>query len=80
VFQSSAIELERLQHHHGGNEWHDMEEVSSGHDSAASDPERGWSRGRIFRCKSCEDEVLVTSQDAVPVEGAIADEYPPVSS
>ena len=80
MFQSSAIELERLQHHHGGNEWHDMEAVSSGHDSAGADPERNWVRGRIFRCKSCEDEVLLLPPDPVPVEGAIADEFPPVSS
>jgi hypothetical protein len=79
VFQSSAIELARLQHHHGGNEWHDMEEVSVSHDSAGSDPERSWARGRIFRCTSCEDEVLLIPHDATPVEGAITDEFPPTA-
>jgi hypothetical protein len=79
LFQSSAIELSRLQHHHGGNEWHDMEAVSPSHDSAGSDPERSWARGQIFRCVSCEDEVVVLPHDSVPVEGALTDEFPPAS-
>ena len=63
MFQSSHIELARLQHHHGGNEWHDMLEVTPNHDAAESDPERSWSRGRIFRCSTCEDEIRVTLPD-----------------
>ena len=63
MFQSSALELARLEHHHGGNEYHDMVEVTPGHDSAESDPERQWSRGRIYRCTVCEDEIRVTLPD-----------------
>jgi hypothetical protein len=67
VFQSSQFELARLEHYHGGDEWHDMEEVN---DAAESDPERDWSRGRIFRCSVCADEIRVTRADPSPVEGS----------
>jgi hypothetical protein len=70
VFQSAAIELARLEHHHGSGEYHDMFEVSEAHDPAESDPERGWSRGRLYRCSVCEDEVRVAYADPSPVEGA----------
>jgi hypothetical protein len=70
VFQSAQIELARLEHNHGGGEWHEMVEVPSpGHDSAESDPERGWSRGRIFRCTVCEDEIRVVLPNPSPIEG-----------
>jgi hypothetical protein len=74
VFQSAQIELARLEHHHGGGDWHEMVEVSPGHDSASGDPERNWAHGRIFRCTSCEDEVQVIAADPSPVEGAITQE------
>lgn len=67
MFQSSQFELARLEHHHGGNEYHPMEEIS---DPAESDPERQWSRGRIFRCTVCEDEIRVTLADPSPIEGS----------
>src|SRR5215213_8807215 len=54
VFQSAAIELARLEHYHGGGEYHDMFEVTDAHDSAEGDPERSWARGRIYRCTVCE--------------------------
>ena len=71
MFQSAQFELARLEHNHGGGEWHDMEEIpSSAHDSAEADPEREWTRGRIFRCKVCADEIRVTVPDPSPIEGA----------
>jgi hypothetical protein len=70
VFQSAQFELSRLEHHHGGDSWHDMYEVSEAHDSAESDPERQWARGRIFRCSTCEDEIRVSGTDPAPIEGA----------
>ena len=63
MFQTSRIELARLEHSHGGNEWHEMHDVTPAHDSAESDPERSWTRGRIFRCSTCDDEIRVTLQD-----------------
>jgi hypothetical protein len=70
VFQLAQFELSRLEHHHGGNEWHTMYEVSEAHDPAQSDPERQWARGRIFRCSTCEDEIRVSGADPAPIEGA----------
>ncbi len=55
------LELGRMQHGHGNDEWHDMVEVTPEHSDA--DPERDWSHGRIFRCTTCEDEIRVVSPD-----------------
>jgi hypothetical protein len=49
-------ELVRVEHNHGNNQWSAMEEV---HDAAQIDEERQWSRHRIFRCKTCEEEIRV---------------------
>jgi hypothetical protein len=70
VFQSAQFELARLEHHHGGGEYHDMYEVSEPHDSADSDPERDWARGRIYRCSVCEDEIRVSLPDPSAIEGS----------
>lgn len=66
MFQVSQLELARFQHSHGSDDWHDMVEVASSHDSAGSDPERSWARGRIFRCSTCTDEIRVMSSDQEP--------------
>jgi hypothetical protein len=39
------------------------------HDSAEDDPERGWSRGKIFRCTACSEEIRVVP----PNESAASD-------
>ncbi|HEY8239701.1 MAG TPA: hypothetical protein VIF63_09720 [Candidatus Limnocylindrales bacterium] len=45
----------RLMHRHG-DDYEPMVE----HTSADHDPEKGWLRGaRIFRCRSCEEEVVL---------------------
>lgn len=59
MFQASGMDLLRLEHAHGKDDWHRMQEVTPAHDSAASDPERKWSRQRIFRCESCSEEIRV---------------------
>lgn len=69
MFQWAQFELARLEHHHGGGEWHEMYEVSEAHDSAEGDPERKWSHGRIFRCSTCADEIRVLAPDPSPIEG-----------
>jgi hypothetical protein len=61
VLSGWNLELGRIQHGHGNDEWHDMAEVTS--DSAESDRERNWKDGRIFRCTTCEDEIRVVSPD-----------------
>lgn len=62
MLPSRSWEMVRFQHSHGGNEYHEMREVT-GHDSAVRDPERGWLRRRIFRCTACEDEISVDVPD-----------------
>lgn len=73
MFQLAQFELARLEHNHGGDDYHDMVEVTRGHDSAENDPERQWARGRIFRCSACEDEIRVSMPDPSPIEGARTD-------
>lgn len=70
MFQSSGFELARFEHSHGGNEWHDMHDVTPSHDAAESDPERAWQRGRILRCSACEDEIRVMMPDQDRAGGA----------
>lgn len=71
MFQLAQFELARLEHHHGGNEYHYMNEVTGPHSPADTDPERDWARGRIYRCSVCEDEIRVSLPDPSPIEGAI---------
>lgn len=71
MFQLSQFELARLEHHHGGDEWHEMHDVTPAHDPAESDPERQWSRGRIYRCSVCEDEIRVSLPDPEQVENPV---------
>ena len=57
----------RLTHQHTDGTWGEFEEVE--HDSAAHDPERWWSIGRVFRCTSCDEQVVVVPQgEDKPVE------------
>jgi hypothetical protein len=67
VFQSAAFDLTRRPRHwHGGDEWADMEEVTSAHDSSEGDPERAWQRGRIFKCTTCDEQFLIPGPDEAP--------------
>ena len=52
-------ELEyEIAHQHSDGTWSPMKETSP-HDAADLDPERDWSRHRIFRCTRCADMVTV---------------------
>ena len=67
MFQSAAFEqIQRIQHSHGGDDWHDMIEVTPAHNVAEQDPERSWTTGRVFRCSTCEDEIRVMGPDEEP--------------
>ena len=57
----ARFDMIRLEHSHGRNDWHGMEEVDS---PASHDAEREWSRHRIFKCTSCEDEIRIDASDA----------------
>ena len=37
-----------------------MEEVRQHHDAAQHDPERLWGIRRLFRCKTCEEELTIS--------------------
>jgi hypothetical protein len=49
----------RIDHRHKDGSWGEMVEDASHHGPAEHDPERGWARGRIFRCTSCDESVTV---------------------
>jgi hypothetical protein len=49
--------LLRVEHRHG-DEWVRLE-PSPAHDVAENDPERDWSRGRVYSCPNCEERVRV---------------------
>jgi hypothetical protein len=53
----------RIQHRHSDGTWGSFEPTSGHHDPAAHDPEREWATGTIYVCKSCGDEVLVSTAD-----------------
>jgi hypothetical protein len=59
----ARFEMIRLEHSHGKDDWHRMEEV---HDPAQSDTEREWGRHRIFKCTSCEDEIRIAEPEQGP--------------
>jgi hypothetical protein len=62
----------RLQHLHDDGTRSDMRLVPP--DAADHDQERSWLRGRIFRCTTCSDAVIVTNDEdppAVEEEGLI---------
>jgi hypothetical protein len=63
VFASISLEVARIQHDHGNGEWHDMVDVTEHANATSQDPERGWLRGRIFRCVACEDEIRVQTPE-----------------
>ena len=67
----------RIQHQHRDGTWAQFEEDPTPlpHGSAEHDPERSWLRGRIFRCKSCDEAVTIVPGD----EGAIPDRMGAVS-
>jgi hypothetical protein len=69
VFASRSLEISHIQHDHGNGQWSDMVEDTEA-SSATEDPERGWLRGRIFHCTTCEDSIRIETVDpsAAPVE------------
>lgn len=66
VAETPGSDVERIEHSHGNGEWHEMHEVP-GHDSAQADPERGWLRGRLFRCSTCADEIRIGGGPSAPI-------------
>ena len=57
-----------VEHRHSDGSWGRMESKPGHHDPAQHDPEAGWQYGRIFECKSCEEEVRIASTEREPVD------------
>jgi hypothetical protein len=50
----------RLRHRHDDGSMSDFEPVVSHHSPADHDPEREWADGTVYRCTTCDEEVLVS--------------------
>jgi hypothetical protein len=62
-----AEELYRIQHRHNDGTYADMEEVPTHHDAAQHDPERWWSKVRVFRCTKCEESLVIGPEEDAPL-------------
>ena len=58
-----AFELSNMQHVHDDGSWHDMEQVDV--EAATNDPERGWVRGVIYKCTTCDEHIRVVQPVSV---------------
>jgi hypothetical protein len=59
----------QLEHRHNDGSWSLLEREP--HDTAEHDPERSWLSGILFRCRSCDEQVRVTSgRDPDPADSA----------
>jgi len=66
--QARIIEMAyRIDHRHADGSWGEMVEDRTHHSPADHDPERAWSRFRIFRCTSCDASVAIANESGVPV-------------
>ncbi len=59
-----APDLElQLMHRHKDGSWAEMDATPSHHAPTEHDPERGWSRRKIFRCRTCAEVLSVQRGD-----------------
>jgi hypothetical protein len=66
--QARILEMAyKVEHRHSDGSWGEMIEDKSHHSPAEHDPERKWGRFRLFRCTSCEQNVLLTDEEGIPV-------------
>ena len=49
----------RLEHRHSDGSWSQLERRPQHHDSADHDPERGWVKGDLYVCPTCDEQVRV---------------------
>ncbi len=59
----SILTTFQVEHRHGDGSRGVMVEQRPHPDAATDDPERSWGVGRIFRCKSCDEEVSIVPAD-----------------
>lgn len=62
MFQILPEEL-TLNHRHEDGSWGRLEPRPTHHDPADHDPERDWSKGQLYVCATCDEEVMVQSGD-----------------
>ncbi len=53
----------KLQHRHADGSWADLVEDHEHPNPADRDVERGWAKGRIFRCAQCPERFAVGPAD-----------------
>ncbi|MEO8570813.1 MAG: hypothetical protein ABI553_03850 [Chloroflexota bacterium] len=58
LLRASEVSL-KLRHLHDDGSWASFEPARSHHDPSDHDPEREWANGTIYKCTSCDEEVLV---------------------
>jgi hypothetical protein len=51
----------RLRHRHDDGSVGEFEPVEPHHSPADHDPEREWGSGTLYRCTSCDEEVMVST-------------------
>jgi hypothetical protein len=52
-----------FQHRHGDGSLGRFERVASDHDVADHDPERDWGKGTLYRCTTCDEEIVVAHEE-----------------
>ena len=58
--QLRSFELQyQIEHRHHDGSWAEMVEERKPHDPADLDVERSWGVRRLFRCKTCDESVIV---------------------
>jgi hypothetical protein len=50
----------QLHHRHEDGSWGTFEPAAPHHSPSDHDPEREWGSGTIYKCKTCDEEVLVS--------------------
>jgi hypothetical protein len=54
----------KFSHQHEDGSWGEFEPEPEHHGSGAHDPESDWASGTIYKCNSCDEEILVTAAGA----------------
>jgi hypothetical protein len=53
----------QLHHQHENGAWGAFEPTTPRHSPTDHDPEREWGHGTIYKCTTCDEEVLVSPLD-----------------
>jgi hypothetical protein len=66
----------RIEHQHRDGSWGILDEEKPTplhHTPAEHDPERNWLRGRIFKCRTCDETVTITpgAEGGVPERAGV---------